>query len=414
MDTLIKEKKELPKDWKWAKLGEVCEKVEAVKRKEKKPEEEFLYLDIGGIDNSANKILSHKNYKWKDAPSRAQQIVFKDDVLFSTVRTYMKNIALVENKIYNGQIASSGFCVLRSNKRVISPKFIFYYTVSQNFLRPLNELQTGSSYPAVRDKDVFIQPLPLPSLQTQQAIVSKIEELFSELDKGVENLLLSQQQLKTYRQSVLKWAFEGKYSMGVEKWKNMTMRQASLKIVVGYVGPVTQHIVLKDGIKFLSTTHIGENEFLNHDIREISKAFNESNRKSQVIPGDIIIARHGDSGKACIIPDWIKIAQVSNAVILRPNPEIALPLFICYRLNAERQRMQKMKVGGVFQVVNTKSMESFQTLIPPIDEQQKIIDEIESRLSVADKMEESITQSLQQAEALRQSILKKAFEGGLI
>ena len=146
---------QLPKDWKWVKLGEVCEKVEAVKRKEKNPEEELLYLDIGGIDNSSNKILSHKNYKWKDAPSRAQQIVFKDGILFSTVRTYMKNIAVVENKIYEGQIASSGFCVIRSEKKTTNPKFIFYYTVSQNFLRPLNELQTGSSYPIRTIQRIF-------------------------------------------------------------------------------------------------------------------------------------------------------------------------------------------------------------------------------------------------------------------
>lgn len=201
---------ELPKDWKWVKLGEVCLKVEAVKRKEKNPEEELLYLDIGGIDNAFYKILNHKNYKWKDAPSRAQQIVWKDDILFSTVRTYMKNIAVVEDKIYDGQIASSGFCVIRGDKKITNPKFIFYYTVSEKFLRPLNELQTGSSYPAVRDKDVFGQPFPLPTKEIQEVLVTKIEELFSEIDNGIEEIKTAQQQLKVYRQAVLKWAFEGK------------------------------------------------------------------------------------------------------------------------------------------------------------------------------------------------------------
>ncbi len=108
------------------------------------------------------------------------------------------------------KIASSGFCVLRSNKKIAYPKLIFYYTVSEPFLRPLNELQTGSSYPAVRDKDVFSQPFPLPPMEIQQVLVSKIEELFSELDKGIEELKTAQQQLKVYRQAVLKWAFEGK------------------------------------------------------------------------------------------------------------------------------------------------------------------------------------------------------------
>lgn len=256
--------------------------------------------------------------------------------------------------------------------------------------------------------------IPLPPKLVQKSIVSKIEELFSELDKAVEQLKTTQLQLKTYRQAMLKWAFEGKYSAGVENWKNMTMREVSSKIVVGYVGPVTQHIVQSGGVKFLSTTHIGENEFLNQEIREVSRAFSDSNKKSQVIPDDIIIARHGDSGKACLIPKWLKMAQVSNAVILRVNPEIALPKFVCYRLNAERQRMQKMKVGGVFQVVNTKSMESFRTLIPPLKEQHKIVKEIESHMSAADKLEETINNSLQQAEALRQSILKQAFEGRLV
>jgi hypothetical protein len=63
------EEKKLPKGWEVKKLGEICKKVEAVKRKEKDHEEEFFYLDIGGIDNNTNKILNHKVYRWKDAPS---------------------------------------------------------------------------------------------------------------------------------------------------------------------------------------------------------------------------------------------------------------------------------------------------------------------------------------------------------
>jgi type I restriction enzyme, S subunit len=234
------------------------------------------------------------------------------------------------------------------------------------------------------------------------------------LENGKQQLLLAQQQLKVYRQSLLKWAFEGKLIKGTINWRIVKLKDASIKIVVGYVGPVTEHIVKKEGVKFISTTHIGENEFLFHDIREVSKRFNENNKKSQVVPGDIIIARHGDSGKACIIPNSIELAQISNAVILRPNPEILNSKFICYRLNAERQRMQKMKVGGVLQVVNTKSMEAFQISIPPLAEQQLIVDELESKLTVCDKIEETIIQSLLQAEILKQSILKKAFEGRLV
>jgi len=188
--------------------------------------------------------MAPKTYKWKEAPSRAQQIVYKDDILFSTARTYMKNIAIADSKLYDGQIASSGFCVLRSNKKIAYPKLLFYYTVSEPFLRPLNELQTGSSYPAVRDKDVFSQPFPLPPMEIQQVLVSKIEELFSELDKGIEELKTAQQQLKVYRQAVLKWAFEGKLT-------NQDVKEGELPAAWKYV--TLGELVNKKTLKALPT-----------------------------------------------------------------------------------------------------------------------------------------------------------------
>jgi type I restriction enzyme S subunit len=200
---------ELPKGWEVKKLGEICKKVEAVKRKEKDHEEEFFYLDIGGIDNNTNKILNHKVYRWKDAPSRAQQIVFMGDVLFSTVRTYMKNIALVKNKRFHGQIASSGFCVIRANEKIVNSEYIFYYSLSQKFLQPLNELQTGSSYPAVRDKDVFLQLIPLPQIEEQKSIVAILESKLTICDKIEETITTSLKQSEMLRQSILKKAFEG-------------------------------------------------------------------------------------------------------------------------------------------------------------------------------------------------------------
>ncbi len=200
---------DLPKEWKWVKLGQVCEKVTIIK-KGKKSNEKFYYLDIGAIDNNLNKIVSHKEYEWKDAPSRAQQIVYKNDLLFSTVRTYLKKIAMIESGIYNGQIASSGFTVIRSIQNILLPKYIFYYSLSNDFLEPLNQLQTGSSYPAVRDSDVFAQLIPLASLIEQHQIVQQIESRLSVADKLEETITNSLQQAAALRQSILKKAFEGK------------------------------------------------------------------------------------------------------------------------------------------------------------------------------------------------------------
>ena len=203
-------------DWSMVKLGEICEKAAKIKRKETIPDEEFIYLDIGGIDNQSNHIADYKTYYWKDAPSRAQQIVKVGDTLFSTVRTYLKNIARIDNSQFENQICSSGFTVIRAINGLADSKFLFILSLSGAFLQPLNKLQTGTSYPAVRDNDVFGQIIPLPPLPEQRAIVSKIEQLFSDLDNGIENFEKAQKQLKIYRQAVLKKAFEGELT---GKWR---------------------------------------------------------------------------------------------------------------------------------------------------------------------------------------------------
>jgi len=193
------------------KLEEVTEVVEKVKRKEKNDNDKFIYLDIGGIDNSISKIVSHKNYFWKDAPSRAQQIVKVGDTLFSTVRTYLKNIAFVEKEIYENQVCSSGFSVIRAKEGVSIPKYIYYYSIFEEFIRPLNEMQRGSSYPAIRSEDVFNQSIHIPiSIQEQHQIVQEIESRLSVTDNLEFVIRNSIEKAEALRQSILKKAFEGK------------------------------------------------------------------------------------------------------------------------------------------------------------------------------------------------------------
>jgi len=197
----------LPEGWEWTTLGEVTDYVESVNPKIE-PNKEFVYLDIASIDNSQQRITNPKNYCGKDAPSRARQLVKSGDILFSTVRTYLKNIAMV-NEIYGGQIASTGFCVIRPLPK-IQNRFIFWLVQTDDFLNPLNQLQRGTSYPAVRDSDVFPQIIPLPPFYEQKKIVEEIEShlfMADNIEKVAEQSLKQSDRL---RQSILKRAFEGK------------------------------------------------------------------------------------------------------------------------------------------------------------------------------------------------------------
>lgn len=200
--------------FKKVELRTVCEPVQNI-NKSVNPSDSFLYIDIGCIDNKTNRVVCNKQYSWKEAPSRAKQIIKSGDILFSTVRTYLKNIAMVPEK-YDGQIGSTGFCVIRPKKDCLDSQYIFHYVLWDKFINHISTFQTGTSYPAVRDDDVFSQLVPVTDLPNQKLIVNEIESRFSVCDKMEETINDSLEQAEALRQSILKQAFEGKLT---EEWR---------------------------------------------------------------------------------------------------------------------------------------------------------------------------------------------------
>jgi hypothetical protein len=158
--------------------------------------------------------------------------VHTGDVLFATVRPYLRNIAAVPSN-YDGEIASTGFSVLRPAKG-IEPNFLFYNCIYAEFVDALSGAQYGVSYPAVKDEQVRAQYISLPPFKEQHRIVAKIEELFSELDKGIESLKTAREQLKIYRHSLLKHAFEGNLTA---HWKAAAIEAGALGSSISGSGP---------------------------------------------------------------------------------------------------------------------------------------------------------------------------------
>ncbi|MDR3048672.1 MAG: restriction endonuclease subunit S [Elusimicrobiota bacterium] len=190
------------------KLKDVCDEIENVSPAIEYKGQNFTYLDISSIDNSIHKIVEPKIYEAQNAPSRARQKIKIGDILLSTVRTYLKNTAPIL-EAYKFPIASTGFCVLRGKQGILESKFLFYKVLSDVFVKKLNSLQRGSSYPAVRNNDVLEQSILLPPLSFQQQIVQTIDKQFAsanQMQKTVNKALSDASKLK---QSILKKAFSG-------------------------------------------------------------------------------------------------------------------------------------------------------------------------------------------------------------
>jgi type I restriction enzyme S subunit len=138
----------------------------------------YQYIDLSSVDICSHLIIETSQIDSNNAPSRAQKIVQTDDVIFGTTRPLLKRYCLIPQK-YNNQICSTGFCVLRANKKLIIPKYLFYQISKDDFYSYIDTVQQGSAYPAVSDSLLKAYEIDVPPLEIQNEIV-RILDNFSE------------------------------------------------------------------------------------------------------------------------------------------------------------------------------------------------------------------------------------------
>ncbi|WP_296640229.1 restriction endonuclease subunit S [Thiobacillus sp. 65-1402] len=137
----------------------------------------FRYVDIAGVDRDSKIISRAEALPCAEAPSRARKIIQTSDVLVSTVRPNLNAVALVSDDL-DGEVASTGFSVLRANPVLLNPKYLFYWVQSREFIEYLVSNATGASYPAVTDGVVRRAPLPLASPKEQSRIIDLLDEAY--------------------------------------------------------------------------------------------------------------------------------------------------------------------------------------------------------------------------------------------
>ena len=180
----------LSKSFETIKIRSLVDLNKQSAKKNYKLDEEFEYIDISSIYNKTNTIISSTRYALKNAPSRAQQCLKNNDILVSTVRPNLKNVALYQGNDY-GYVGSSGFCVLRAKK--CNPYYLMYNIISDDFTDSMVKLTTGASYPAIRDDDVLDYQIINAPLDLQNEFASFINQI----DKLKFNC---QQRIKLYQE----------------------------------------------------------------------------------------------------------------------------------------------------------------------------------------------------------------------
>ena len=297
------------------------------------------------------------------------------------------------------------------------PKYLYYFCVHFNFM-PLDK-STGR--PSLAKSDLLKIEMPVPPLPEQERIVARIEELFSQLDAGVETLKKTKAQLAVYRQAVLKEAFEGRLTAsGPEKIVRLgdyieTPRYGTSKKCSYDDGRDRTAVYRIPNIEH-------KNGRISHDDIKYAQ-FTESELDGiRLRQGDILIIRSNGSvslvGRAAMVCD-ADITGTFAGYLMRlriSEPETLLPKFLLLFLQSHQARIyienKAKSTSGVHNINSTEISDLQMPLYDP-DTQYAIIEAIESRLSVCDSIEHTVDLALQQAEAMRQSILKDAFEGRL-
>lgn len=418
------EKKYEPKletaDWRRIKISDVCIIIGGGTPKRENPSYfggDYLWLTPTEIDKTV--ILTVRNSKETITEaglrSSSAKLIPQGAVLL-TSRATIGNVAIAGKELTTNQ----GFASFLCGSELYNKYLAFWLKSVKD---QLIAKARGTTFKEIAKAELKEFEIPLPPLPIQQAIVARLEALFSELDKGIEQLKTARQQLRTYRQAVLKAAFEGRLTGELVKegelpegWKWIKMGE-----VASAIDPQPSHRtppVDENGIPYVGIGEIdkttGTIDFEN--ARKVPcSVLDEHIARYPLIEGDFIIGKIGTIGKPFKVPTKRFYALSANVVLVQANRDKATSSYLFYlcQSNLIEKQFQSGSKATTQAAFGIKKVRDLEIPICGITEQENIVSEIESRLSVADKMEETIAQGLQQAEALRQSILKKAFKGGL-
>lgn len=404
-------------NWQIKKLGEVCKLKNGFAFKSDN------YLDNGipviRISDIKDGLIVPRNTVYVSEDSVYDNYIIKENeiiVAMSGATTGKFGIYKSKEKAYQNQRVGK-FDII--DKKQLDNNFLLHQLHSLK--RQIEKDAYGGAQPNISSKKIEEMEIVLPPLETQHAIVSKIEELFSELDKGIAELKTAQLQLKTYRQSVLKSAFEGKLTNENVKdgelpdgWEIIKVIDVALKVTDG------EHSTPRrtdNGYFLLSARNI-QNGFLALDNVDYipEDEYNRIIKRCNPEEGDILISCSGSVGRICRVPKNIEFGMVRSVALLKLDWEKFSSKYFEFLFQSPylQKQIEKGKKATAQANLFLGPIKNLDLIIPSLKEQHRIVQEIESRLSVADKMEQSIQESLQKAEALRQSILKKAFSGELV
>lgn len=368
----------------------------------------FRYVDISGVDREAKAIIKSDEVPADDAPSRARKLIEVSDILVSTVRPNLNAIAFVPPEL-DGEIASTGFSVLRANESVASAKFLYYWAQHPSFVEYLVSNATGASYPAVSDAIVKRAPLPLPPLREQHRIVELLEQadalrrLRREADAKAARIL-----------PALFLKLFGDPETNPMGWDAKPLGELLEDAEVFTDGDwVESKDQDPDGeIRLIQLADVGDGRYINKSARFLTKETALRLRCTFIKQGDILLARMPDPlGRACIFPgDARECVTVVDVCVIRSRSGEPDPVWLMHCINSVsfRRLIAQQQTGTTRARISRGNLSRLLIISPPLALQREF-----SRLAQKVGQALEISSQSENLELIFSSLLKQAFSGEL-
>ena len=397
----------------------------------------FTGSEISFVPMEAVSTTGHINTEKRIAVDRVKNYtVFREgDILFAKITPCMENgKGAIAVNLHNGYGAgSTEFIVLRPDLSQVTAKWIQLFLSQKSFRLHCQQHMTGSAgQKRVPAKFLGACTIPVPPLEEQNRIVARIEELFSELDNGVETLRKTKQQLAVYRQAVLKQAFEGHFTAHQQlcmelpwasKEETATLpdipaewRYVSLSKLGDLGRGKSKHRPRNDAKLFENGKYpfiqTGDVKAAKRYITEYSKMYGEFGlQQSKLWPkGTLCITIAANIAETAFL--GIEACFPDSVVGFTPFDHVCSE-YVKHFIESQKLRLWAFAPATAQKNINLDTLENLIIPYCSVDEQKAVVSEIESRMTICDNIEKTVDAALQQAEAMRQSILKKAFEGRL-
>lgn len=387
------------------RLADVVVAATGSRNPAKQPDAEFVYVDVAAIDNEAKSITGAKRMTGAEAPSRARKVLRTGDVLVSTVRPNLNAVALVPEAL-DDQTASTGFCVLRAKAEVLMPEYLFYYVRSRRFVEELTKLVSGALYPAVTDRQVLEQRIPVAPLEEQRRIVDLLSR--------AERIVRLRREAQAKAQAIIPALFLDMFGDPATNPKGWSVASLGELLRAADYGSSTKASESGAGlplIRMSNVTYAGDLDL--SSLKYVELEPDEVARYS-LEKGDLLFNRTNSKelvGKTGLWDGSIRAVAASYFIRLRIDPHRVTPFYLWAFMNTRHMKRVLFETarGAIGQAnINSKELKAFRVPVPPLDAQVRF----EERAHAVQNIVARQTDALKQAEATFQALLARVFGSG--